>query len=70
MSAYANKIATMLLNELMPRARRAGVEPDQLCSPEAFAVLVHAEMSGAYTRRGVRNILDFFELMATDQRRL
>jgi len=55
---YAQLTAKILLNEVVPRAKKLGVGFAEVCSPQDLSSLVTAEMYGINTRADTRKYLD------------
>ncbi len=49
--------ATIIINEVMPRANKLGVSLEQLISPQDLAMLVWAELHGIHNRADTRRYL-------------
>lgn len=55
---YAQLTAKILINEVAPRAKKAGVEMAKVCSPQELCCLVTAELHGINTRADTRKYLN------------
>ena len=54
----AKKAIIILNNEIMPRAKKCGMTPEDFCPPQIAGALTRLEVDGDLTRRDVRRLLD------------
>ena len=57
-ASLAKKAMVILTNEIVPRARKCGMTPNEFCPPQIAGALARLEVDGELTRRDVRNMLD------------
>lgn len=55
---WSKKCSVVLLNEVLPRAKKLGISLDEFADASALSVLSRLEYEGIITRRTLREILD------------
>ena len=55
---WTKKCSVVLLNEVLPRAKKLGISLDEFADASALSVLSRLEYEGIITRRTLREILD------------
>ncbi len=55
---WSKKCSVVLLNEILPRAKKLGISLDEFADASALSVLARLEYEGIITRRTLREILD------------
>lgn len=55
---WTKKCSVVLLNEILPRAKKLGISLDEFADASALSVLARLEYEGIITRRTLREILD------------
>ena len=54
----AKKCSVILFNEIVPRARKAGLSLHEFCEPSLAGTLARFEYEGIMTRKEIRSLLD------------
>lgn len=54
----AKKCSIILFNEIVPRARKAGLSLHEFCEPSLAGTLARFEYEGIMTRKEIRSLLD------------
>jgi hypothetical protein len=55
----AKKAYVLMMNEFLPRAKKCGQSLEEFIPSNVAAAFAQAELSGEYTRRDTRKVLDF-----------
>ena len=55
---WSKKCSVVLLNEVLPRAKKLGISLDEFADVNALSALARLEYDGIITRRTLREILD------------
>jgi len=56
--AFYQKLAKILINEILPRAKKCNQTVDEFIPDGVAAMLARMELEGHFTRKDVRKILD------------
>lgn len=54
----AKKCQVILFNEIVPRAKKAGISLREFCEPSLAGTLARFEYEGIMTRKEIRSLLD------------